>query len=111
MPRHGLLLSQVDDLSRILRMTTSYKSIASSPLYEPSCTWCIVLQMQQLAAFQTSYCCMQYPMCLSLLEDKKIDVLPMISHRLGFSEEDLAKGFDIALRAAETKAIKVIFKF
>ena len=54
---------------------------------------------------------MQYPMCLSLLEDKKIDVLPMISHRLGFSEEDLAKGFDIALRAAETKAIKVIFKF
>lgn len=52
---------------------------------------------------------MQYPLCLSLLEDKIVDVLPMISHRLGFSEEDVAKGFDIAQRAAETKAVKVMF--
>ena len=52
---------------------------------------------------------MQYPMCLSLLEDKMIDVTPMISHRLGFSAEELAKGFDIALRPAETKAVKVMF--
>ena len=50
---------------------------------------------------------MQYPLCLSLLGNKSVDVLPMITHRLGFSEEEVEKGFDIALRSVETKAIKV----
>ena len=51
----------------------------------------------------------QFPLCLSLLEDKKIDLAPLITHRLGFSEQEIAKGFDIAQRSAETKAIKVMF--
>jgi len=50
-----------------------------------------------------------YPLCLSLLGNKSVDVLPMITHRLGFSEEEVEKGFDIALRSVETKAIKVMF--
>ena len=54
-------------------------------------------------------CVLQYPLCLSLLGNKRIDVLPMITHRLGFSEEEVEKGFDIALRSPETKAIKVMF--
>jgi len=44
-----------------------------------------------------------------LLEDKKVDLAPLITHRLGFSEEAMVKGFDIARRSAETKAIKVMF--
>ena len=52
---------------------------------------------------------LQYPLCLSLLANKKIDVLPLVTHRLGFSEEEVVKGFDTALRSAETKAIKVMF--
>ena len=55
------------------------------------------------------WCVMQYPLCLSLLANKKVDVLPLITHRLGFSEEEVAKGFDTALRSVETKAIKVMF--
>lgn len=53
--------------------------------------------------------CLQYPLCLSLLASKKVDVLPLVTHRLGFSEEEVVKGFDTALRSAETKAIKVMF--
>lgn len=52
---------------------------------------------------------MQYPLCLSLLEDKIIDVMPMVSHCLGFSEEEVAKGFDLARCAAENNAVKVMF--
>lgn len=52
---------------------------------------------------------LQYPLCLSLLANKKIDVLPLVTHRLGFTEEEVVKGFDTALRSAETKAIKVMF--
>jgi L-iditol 2-dehydrogenase len=50
-----------------------------------------------------------YPLCLSLLEAKKINIEPLVTHRFGFSAEDVAKGFDTALRSAETKAIKVMF--
>ena len=52
---------------------------------------------------------LQYPLCLSLLADKIVDLKPLITHRLGFSEQEVAKGFDIAARSAETKAIKVMF--
>lgn len=58
----------------------------------------------QIAVFD-----LQYPLCLSLLANKKIDVLPLVTHRLGFTEEEVVKGFDTALRSAETKAIKVMF--
>ena len=52
---------------------------------------------------------LQYPLCMSLLADKLVDLKPLITHRLGFSEQEVAKGFDIAARSAETKAIKVMF--
>ena len=52
----------------------------------------------------------QWPLCLSLLEDKEVDILPMVSHRFGFSGDEVAKGFDTALRAAETKSVKVVFQ-
>lgn len=54
-------------------------------------------------------CVLQWPLCLSLLEDKQIDILPIISHRFGFTEDEVAKGFDTALRSAETQAVKVLF--
>lgn len=53
--------------------------------------------------------CAQYPLCLSLLEHKRVNVLPMITHRFGFSEGGIADGFDTAARSAQTKAIKVMF--
>ena len=40
---------------------------------------------------------------------KRVDVLPLITHRYGFSAEDVRQGFDTAARAAETDAIKVMF--
>lgn len=52
---------------------------------------------------------LQWPLCMSLLEDRKIDIVPIISHRFGFDEAEVAKGFDTALRSTETKAVKVIF--
>lgn len=65
------------------------------------------LQTEILAPIAVSN--VQYPLCLSLLANKKIDVLPLVTHRLGFTEEEVVKGFDTALRSAETKAIKVMF--
>ena len=53
----------------------------------------------------------QWPLCLALLAEKKIDLMPMITHRQPFSAEGVAKGFDIASRAAETGAVKVMFNF
>jgi L-iditol 2-dehydrogenase len=51
----------------------------------------------------------QYPLCLSLMASKKVDVLPLITHRFGFTPEDVAAAFDCAARSAETRAIKVMF--
>ena len=53
--------------------------------------------------------CLQFPLCLSLLEEGKIQTGPMITHRLGFSEADVLKGFKIAAASATTGAIKVMF--
>jgi L-iditol 2-dehydrogenase len=50
-----------------------------------------------------------YPLCLSLLEHKRVNVKPMITHRFGFTEGGVADGFDTAARSAQTKAIKVMF--
>ena len=51
----------------------------------------------------------QYPLALNMLAAKKVDVLPLITHRFGFSPEDVAAAFDCAARSAETRAIKVMF--
>lgn len=56
-----------------------------------------------------AYVVLQWPLCISLLEDRKINIMPIISHRFGFDEAEVAKGFDTALRSAETKAVKVMF--
>ncbi|KAK9845478.1 hypothetical protein WJX81_007500 [Elliptochloris bilobata] len=47
-----------------------------------------------------------YPLALQLMASKRVDVLPLITHRFGFSEADVRQGFDTAARAVETKAIK-----
>lgn len=52
---------------------------------------------------------MQYPLCLKLMESKRVDVAPMITHRFGFSEKEVHAAFDCAARAAQTGAIKVLF--
>ena len=53
----------------------------------------------------------QYPTCLDLLEEKKIDCEPLITHRFGFSQDDIITGFDTAAAAAKTGAIKVMFNW
>jgi threonine dehydrogenase-like Zn-dependent dehydrogenase len=53
--------------------------------------------------------CNTYPLCISLLASKRVDVAPMITHRYPFSASGVAEGFDTAARAAQTGAIKVMF--
>lgn len=50
---------------------------------------------------------LQWPLCLELLQRGAVDVMPMITHRFGFSATGVADGFDCAARSAETKAVKV----
>ena len=50
-----------------------------------------------------------YPLCLSLLEQGAINCDPLITHRYGFSADEVAKGFDTAMKAKVTKSIKVMF--
>ena len=50
-------------------------------------------------------------MCLSLLAEGKIRTEPLITHRFGFSEGDILKGFETAAAAARTGAIKVMFSW
>ncbi len=52
---------------------------------------------------------MQYPMCLELVSEAKIDVAAMISHRFGFSAAEITAGFKCAADASDTKAVKVMF--
>ncbi|KAL0024272.1 hypothetical protein WJX79_001692 [Trebouxia sp. C0005] len=52
-----------------------------------------------------------YPTCLDLLEEKKIDCEPLITHRFGFSEKDIITGFETAAAAGKTGAIKVMFNW
>lgn len=60
---------------------------------------------------QAEWLGLQWPLCLSLLEEGKIQTDPLITHRLGFSEHDILKGFDIAANRARTGAIKVMFSW
>lgn len=50
-----------------------------------------------------------YPLCLSLMASKRVNVKPLITHRFKFTASDVAKGFDTAARADQTGAIKVMF--
>lgn len=59
----------------------------------------------------TVCCLMQYPICLDLLEEGKIDCEPLITHRFGFSEKDILTGFETAAAAGKTGAIKVMFNW
>ena len=61
------------------------------------------LQLYPLSLF------VQYPTCLDLLEEKKINCEPLITHRFGFSEKDIITGFETAAAAGKTGAIKVMF--
>jgi L-iditol 2-dehydrogenase len=47
-----------------------------------------------------------YPLCLSLLSSKRVDVTPLITHRYAFDAEGVAQGF---ARASAPDAIKVMF--
>lgn len=48
-----------------------------------------------------------YPLCLSLLASKRVNVLPLITHRFGFDASGVAQGFETA--ATSRDAIKVMF--
>ena len=47
-----------------------------------------------------------YPLCVSLLASKRLDIAPLITHRFGWSASQLLSGFEAA---ASGKAIKVMF--
>ena len=52
----------------------------------------------------------QYPMAIEMLQEGKIDVKPMITHRFGFTGRDeVIAGFECEANAARTKSIKVMF--
>eukprot|EP00897_Mesotaenium_endlicherianum_P003432 jgi/Mesen1/3116/ME000184S02183 len=48
-----------------------------------------------------------YPLCLALLQSKRVDVKPLITHRFGFSQEEVVKAFDVSAQGGD--AIKVMF--
>lgn len=52
----------------------------------------------------------QYPTAIDLVAEGKISANLLITHRYGFQGiEDVIGGFDCALNASKTKAIKVMF--
>ncbi len=51
-----------------------------------------------------------FPLALSLLASKRIDVLPLITHRFGWTAAQLHAGFDAAKNADKQNAIKVMFQ-
>lgn len=53
--------------------------------------------------------CNTYPLCVSLLASGRVNVKPLITHRFGFSPEDVQHGFEAAHLADQTGAIKVMF--
>lgn len=48
-----------------------------------------------------------WPLCLDFLSSGKLDVKPLITHRFGFTQEDIEKGFDTS--GHNPNAIKVMF--
>ena len=53
----------------------------------------------------------QYPLAIEMLQEGRVDLKPMITHRFGFSSaEEVVAGFECAANANKTKAIKVMFQ-
>eukprot|EP00775_Hariotina_reticulata_P005550 gene5550-5786_t len=50
-----------------------------------------------------------YPLSLNLLSSRRVDVMPLITHRFSFTPKDVAEGFFTAAHADRTGAIKVMF--
>ncbi|KAJ8512758.1 hypothetical protein OPV22_003192 [Ensete ventricosum] len=48
-----------------------------------------------------------WPLCLEFLRTGKIDVKPLITHRFGFSQEEVVEAFQVSARGGD--AIKVMF--
>jgi len=48
-----------------------------------------------------------YPLCLELIQSKKVDVKPLITHRFRFTQADVTKGFEVSAKGGN--AIKVMF--
>ncbi|KAF8008612.1 hypothetical protein BT93_K2318 [Corymbia citriodora subsp. variegata] len=48
-----------------------------------------------------------YPLCIDFLRTGKIDVKPLITHRFGFSQEEIEQAFETSARGGN--AIKVMF--
>ncbi|EFJ11947.1 hypothetical protein SELMODRAFT_271876 [Selaginella moellendorffii] len=48
-----------------------------------------------------------YPLCIQLLESKRIDVKPLITHRFGFSQQEVVEAFETSAKGGS--AIKVMF--
>lgn len=53
--------------------------------------------------------CNTYPLCIKLLQSKKVDVMPLITHRFGFKPEQVAAAFKAASELDSSGAIKVMF--
>lgn len=51
--------------------------------------------------------CNTWPLCIELLRTGKVDIKPLITHRFGFSEEEIAQAFETSARGSD--AIKVMF--
>ena len=53
---------------------------------------------------------LQYPMAIEMLQEGRIDLKPMITHRYGFSSiEEVLEAFECAADPDRTNAIKVMF--
>lgn len=48
-----------------------------------------------------------WPLCIEFLKSGKIDVKPLITHRFGFSQEEVEEAFEVSARGGS--AIKVMF--
>lgn len=48
-----------------------------------------------------------WPLCIEFLRTGKIDVKPLITHRFGFSQEEVERAFETS--AGGSSAIKVMF--
>lgn len=48
-----------------------------------------------------------WPLCLEFLRSGKIDVKPLITHRFGFTQEEVEEAFETSARGGS--AIKVMF--
>lgn len=48
-----------------------------------------------------------YQMCIDLISSGRINVKPLVTHRYGFSQEEVEKAFDTSAKGGA--AIKVMF--